>query len=170
MYLSRTAPAFALAALMVLPAAATDTQKNAPSAAQAEAAQKTADIKHWLQFSGVVTIQVENARRTVQGMRQTNSKEIPEAFWVDFEKSVTYEAFEAAMVEAYDKSFTAAELREFVKLIDNPAFRKFTEKDKQVQAQLVGPALKKVMEGNSKRLMQQHKVEKGASKAPAKKG
>ncbi len=166
MVLSRAALLLALAAS--LPVAA-DTQKKA-TPSQAEAAQKTADIKYWLKYSGVVAIQVDNAKKTLQGSRRVSSKEIPDAFWEDFEKSITYEAFEAPMVEAYEKAFTAQELREYIKLLDNPVFRKFQEKDRKVQQELVGPALRKVMEDTSKRLMQKHKIEKGAPKAPAKKG
>jgi F420-dependent methylenetetrahydromethanopterin dehydrogenase len=155
----------ALAALSVLPVRA-ETQKKAPATAQAEAAQKTADIKRWLAFSGVVAMQVDAAKRTLPATKARSNKDIPEAFWADFEKAITYEAYEAAMVEVYEKSFSAAELREFVKLIDSPTFKKFHEKDKKVQAELVGDALKRVMESNSKRLMQKHNP-KGAA-APKK--
>ncbi|MBK8727118.1 MAG: hypothetical protein IPL96_14030 [Holophagaceae bacterium] len=158
--------ALVLAALAALPAAA-DTQKKSPVAAQGEAAQKKADIKRYLMLSEGVKRQVDSARRSVAGMKKGSSKEIPESFWVDLEKSVTPEAFEAAMAEVYDKKYTAQEMREIVKLIDNPVFKKFSQIEQTEVQKAVGEALQRVMEENSKRLMPKHQAAKAGAKAEA---
>jgi len=163
--MSKCLALLALAAFAVLPVRA-ETQKKAPATVQAEAAQKTADIKRWLSFSGVVAMQVDAAKKSLPATKARSNKDIPEAFWTDYEKAITYESFEAAMVEVYEKNFSAAEMREFVKLIDSPTFKKFHEKDRKVQAEQVGAALKAVMENNSKGLMKKYNP-KGAA-APKK--
>jgi len=164
--MSVTRTALVLAALAALPAAA-DTQKKPPVSAQSEAAQKKADIKRYLLLSEGVKRQVDSAKRSIVGMRRGSSKEIPEAFWADLERSITYEAFEAAMLDVYDKRYTAQEIHEILRIIDNPIFKKFSQIEQTEVQKAIGDSLQKVMEDNSKRLMPKHQAAKGATKTDA---
>lgn len=146
MVLSRLA--LALAVLAALPAAA-DTQKKPPVSAQAEAAQKKADIKRYLQISDGVGQRVATYRRTVVDMKKGSSREIPDTFWAELAGAITPEAFEPAVADVYDKSYSAPVLRDIVKLLDTPAFRKFSQIEQTTVQKAIGAALQKHMEDAS---------------------
>jgi hypothetical protein len=143
MVLSRTALVLALVA--TLPAAA-DTQKKPPVSAQAEAAQKKADIKRFLALSDRVQLEVQGRRQEVQDLKKGSSREIPEAYWADLAKAITPELVEPVLTDVYDKSYTASELREVLQVVDTPAFRKYTQIEQTTVQKAVGAALNKYME------------------------
>lgn len=142
MALSRIALALALA---VLPAAA-DTQKKPPVNAQAEAAQKKADIKRVMSLSERVQAEVSGRRQEIQDLKKGSSRGIPEAYWTEFTQAITPELVEPVIADVYDKSYTAQELREILQVIDTPAFKKYNQIEQTTVQKAVGAALNKYME------------------------
>lgn len=146
---------------------APDSEKKALAAVQGLNAPKKADLKRYFELTEAVTKQVDGARRAIQDQRRQSGKEMPEAVWTGLLKAANREGFEAVMLEVYDKSYTAGEIKGILRIVDSPLFKKFSQNERTNVQKAIDSALDRTMAETSRRLMQKHQASKGAGKGEA---
>jgi hypothetical protein len=106
------------AALMVLPGVAlADNASNA----------KTAEIHRLLEVTGAIAMgsQMVDQLLSIQAQAQPD---IPAQVWSDIRTEINFDDFEPAMVQIYDKHFTADEISQLLAFYESEIGRRFIEK------------------------------------------
>lgn len=106
------------AALVLLPTAV--LSNNASTA-------KTADIHRLLEVTGAIAMgsQMVDQLLAIQAQAQPN---IPSQVWADMRTEINFDEFEPAMVQIYDKHFTADEIGQLLAFYESEIGRRFIEK------------------------------------------
>lgn len=139
-----------------------------PAAPAVAPSTKKADLVLLMKHLGIGSTNSEATHKQIQAARKDPKlANLPAGYWADLEKAANPQAFEQLLLPIFDKAYTHDEVRQLLRLMANPEFKLFMEKNPLQKLVREGyPAFSKYMDDQAKQLKEKYQA---APKAESKK-